>query len=108
MNLKDIIEKQNTGVTKKLFETKTKAMNKENKLINLLRLFLDGWVLSKRQIRNKVNLVNEGDAVKQLRDKGYRIKMLKVENQNTGTKFGVYFIPDRVKDIDLVLKSYNN
>jgi hypothetical protein len=26
LNLKDIIEKQNTGVTKKLFETKTKTM----------------------------------------------------------------------------------
>ena len=103
IDLEEIIKKQITQVPDKLFKKETI----ESKRRKLLKLLLNGWVLSKQQIRAKVNILNEGDAIHCLRNQGYIIDMKKVKNENTGTYFAIYFMPDFVKNLNLILKSYN-
>jgi hypothetical protein len=102
INLKETLKTQESQIPNKLFEKHT-TESKRRKLLNLL---LDGWVLSKQQIRAKTRLLNEGDAIFCLRGQGYCIEMKKVKNENTGTYFAIYYMPEFVKDLNLILKSY--
>lgn len=99
INLTEIREKQSTQIPTKLFKTT------ESKRRELLKLLLKGHMLSKREARRRTDLDNIGDAIMHLRKK-YNIEKIMVKNESTKSRFAVYFIPAYVKNLDLILKSY--
>jgi len=75
----------------------------------ILKLLQSGNVMSKLQFINGHHILNPGARIEELRNRfEYPIEKIMVKNKYSKRKFAVYFIRPRVKDIDLILRSYNN
>lgn len=58
----------------------------------LLEKLQEGYHLSKMQIIRDLHILNVGDCVMKLREKGHPIKTEMVKNELTSKKFAIYYL----------------